>query len=330
MVSTGSNRMNFWKGRRVFVTGCTGFLGYWLTESLVNNGANVVGLVRDVVSNAPFFSHGLNQKVTTVRGSIEDYDLIERILNEHQIDTVFHLAAQAIVGVANRNPISTFETNIKGTWVLMEACRRNPQVSRIIVASSDKAYGQHDNLPYQEDFPLNGSHPYDVSKSCADLISTSYHHTYGAPVCITRCGNLFGPGDLNENRIIPGTMLSVLNNECPIIRSDGTMVRDYVYIQDIVNGYMLLAEKMDDSSVHGLAFNFGTGEPTSVVNLVRRILAVTGREDLQPKILNNAKDEIQNQYLSSERANLVLNWRPEASLETRLRETYAWYLKERS
>lgn len=317
--------MSFWKDRRVLVTGCTGFLGWWLTAELVKKGADVVGLVRDAVPKAPFYNQVIEKQISIVHGSVEDYETVERTINEYEINTVFHLAAQAIVSVANRNPMSTFETNIKGTWILLEACRRNPMVSRVVVASSDKAYGHHDNLPYQEDFPLQGKHPYDVSKSCADLIALTYHHTYRTPACVTRCGNLFGPGDMNYTRIVPGTMCSVIKGEHPVIRSDGSPIRDYVFIQDIVDGYLSLAEHMDDSSLHGLAFNFGTGEPVSVLELTKKILTVAGREDLKPEVLNNAKAEIQHQYLSSERANTLLGWRPRASLEQRLAETYAWY-----
>jgi CDP-glucose 4,6-dehydratase len=317
--------MSFWKDRNVLVTGCTGFLGWWLTADLLKKNANVVGLVRDIVPKAPFFLSGIEKQITVVHGSVEDYNVVERTINEYEIDTVFHLAAQAIVGVANRNPLPTFEANIKGTWLLLEACRHNPKVSRVVVASSDKAYGEHENLPYEEHFPLQGTHPYDVSKSCADLISNTYHHNYGTPVCVTRCGNLFGPGDMNFNRIIPGTMLSIVNNNRPVIRSDGSPVRDYVFIQDIVNAYITLAERMEDKKLHGMAFNFGTGEPVSVLELTHKILRVAGREDLVPEILNNASGEILQQYLSSDRAKRLLAWEPGANLEQRLAETYDWY-----
>lgn len=317
--------MSFYKNRKVLVTGCTGFLGWWLTAELVEQGAEVVGLVRDHVPQSPFFLNGIDKRISSVRGSVEDIVSVERAINEYEVDTVFHLAAQAIVGVANRNPLSTFEANIKGTWVVLEACRNSKNVSRVVVASSDKAYGDHENLPYQEDFPLQGRHPYDVSKSCADLIAISYHHTYGTPVCITRCGNLFGPGDMNFNRIVPGTIKSVLNNERPVIRSDGSPMRDYVFVGDIVNAYLMLAEHMDDRSIHGKAFNFGTGEPVSVLDLTNTILRVAGRRDLEPDIQNTAKAEILNQYLSSRLANEVLGWKPGATLAERLAETYAWY-----
>jgi CDP-glucose 4,6-dehydratase len=317
--------MSFWRNRNVFITGCTGFLGSTLTAELVDRGANVVGLVRDVVPEARFFSDGTADRVTCVRGSLEDYDLVERAINEYAIDTVFHLGAQAIVGVANRNPLSTFEANIKGTWVVLEACRRNTTVGRVVVASSDKAYGDHDVLPYEEHFPLQGRHPYDVSKSCADLIALSYHETYRLPVAITRCGNLFGPGDTNTNRIVPGTILSALAGERPVIRSDGTPVRDYVYVDDIVTAYLMLAEQLESGGHAGQAFNFGTGEPVSVLDLTLRTLAAVGRPDLKPVIENNAHGEIQRQYLSSKLANSKLGWAPGASLDERLRDTADWY-----
>jgi CDP-glucose 4,6-dehydratase len=322
--------MSFWRGRHVFVTGCTGFLGWCLTEELAAQGAFVVGLVRDDVPRSQFHIRRLSDRVDVVRGSVEQYDLIERALNEYEIDTVFHLAAQAIVGVANRNPLSTFETNIKGTWVLLEACRRSPQLSRVVVASSDKAYGRHNSLPYREDFALQGQHPYDVSKSCADLIALSYHNTYKTPVCVTRSANLFGPGDMNFSRIIPGTIRSVLEGARPIIRSDGSPVRDYVYVKDIVNAYMVLAERMDDSSIHGQAFNFGTGEPVAALDLTRRILRLAGRPDLEPVVQKMGGGEIQAQYLSSGRANEVLGWFPGAGLDQRLTETIDWYRANRN
>jgi CDP-glucose 4,6-dehydratase len=316
--------MAFWRNRNVLVTGCTGFLGWWLTRELVNQGAQVVGLIRDVVPKSPFYQKGIDRQISAVHGRVEDYDAVERAINEYEVDTVFHIAAQAIVGVANRNPMSTFESNIKGTWVVLEACRNNPTVSRVVVASSDKAYGQHKTLPYSEDFPLQGDHPYDVSKSCADLIALTYHNTYATPVSVTRCGNIFGPGDLNFNRIVPGTIRSILNDERPIIRSDGSPLRDYVFVGDIVNAYLTLAEKMDDPSVRGRAFNFGTGEPVSVLDLTKAILRVSGREDLTPDVRNSATGEILHQYLSSEQANSVLGWRPAKPLDDRLLETFEW------
>ncbi len=315
----------FWRGRNVLVTGCAGFLGFWLTRSLVRKRANLVGLIRDTLPQAPFFRTRLIDSVSVVRGCIEDYPLLERCLNEYEIDSVFHLAAQSIVGVANRNPLATFETNIQGTWSLLEACRRNPTVKRVIIASSDKAYGIHKQLPYTEDLPLAGSHPYDVSKSCADLIAATYHNTFQTPVCISRCGNMFGGGDLNFSRIIPGTIRCIHRGERPIIRSDGSPIRDYIHVEDIVNGYLRLAHRMDDVSIHGQAFNFGAGAPLSVLDLTRTILRLMERKDLEPRILNEAKGEIHHQYLSSELADRVLGWRPRSPLEQRLRQTIRWY-----
>ena len=317
--------MSFWSQRRVLVTGCTGFLGGWLTDELVRREAKVVGLVRNSVPQAPFYLSGIDRKISTVQGAVEDYAVLERTLAEYGIDTVFHLAAQAIVTVANRNPMSTFETNIRGTWTLLEACRRHGGISRVVVASSDKAYGDLDRLPYAEDHPMQGRHPYDVSKSCADLISISYHHTYGLPVCVTRCGNIFGPRDLNFSRIVPGTIQSALMNERPVIRSDGSPIRDYVFVKDIVRAYLLLAEHMEDASVVGQAYNFGTGEPMSVLELTRTILARAGREHLVPLVLNQGKGEIQHEDISSELAARVLGWKPGAPVADRLGETIAWY-----
>src|SRR4030042_992747 len=278
-----------WRGKNVFITGCTGFLGAWLIQALVDLGANVVGLVRDNVPRANFLKLGLDKQITIVRGEVENYFLLERTINEYEIDTVFHLAAQTIVTIANRNPLGTFETNIKGTWNMLEACRRNPTVKRIIIASSDKAYGEHEVLPYKEEAALKGLHPYDVSKSCADLLAIAYHSTYQTPVCVTRCGNFYGGGDLNFNRIVPGTIRSVIFNERPIIRSAGTLIRDYIYILDAVDAYILLAEKMEEPTVHGEAFNFSNEIQLNVLEMTGKILEVMGRKDLEPTVLNEAK-----------------------------------------
>lgn len=316
---------NFWENRNVFITGSTGFLGSYLTDALISNKASVTCLVRDWVSNSRFALSDTFKKVNVVRGEIEDHQLLERIINEYEIDTVFHLAAQTIVGTANRNPVSTFESNIKGTWNLLEACRRNPLVTRIVVASSDKAYGTQKQLPYNENTPLQGTHPYDVSKSCTDLIAYSYHNTYDLPVCITRCGNFYGGGDTNFNRIIPGSIRSIIHNDHPIIRSDGSYIRDYIYVKDAVSAYMLLAEKMQDKALHGEAFNFSNEIQITVLELTKKILALTGREDLAPIIKNEAHGEIRHQYLSAEKARKILGWSPAYSLDQGLQETIEWY-----
>ncbi|MEW6214873.1 MAG: GDP-mannose 4,6-dehydratase [Nitrospirota bacterium] len=314
-----------WLNKNVFVTGCTGLLGSWLTEELINRGANVIGLKRDHVPQSRLYRDGLIDKITLVPGSLEDYYVVERALNEYEIEVVFHLAAQTIVPIANNNPLSTFESNIKGTWVLLEACRRNKQVKKIIVASSDKAYGEQKVLPYTEEMSLMGRNPYDVSKSCADLIAQMYFHHYKLPACVTRCGNLFGSGDLNFNRIVPGTIRSVFYGERPIIRSDGKYVRDYFYVKDAAKAYLLLAEKMDDSSICGQAFNFGNETPMTVLEITKEILLLMNRSDLEPIILNEAKGEILEQYLSANKAREMLGWKPLFSVRDGLAETIEWY-----
>jgi CDP-glucose 4,6-dehydratase len=314
-----------WLNKNVLVTGCTGLLGSWLTEELINLKVNITGVVRDHVPRSRIYREGLIDKINVIYGSLEDYHMIERALNEYEIETVFHIAAQTIVPIANKNPLSTFESNIKGTWVLLEACRRSERVKKIIVASSDKAYGEHKILPYTEEMPLMGRNPYDVSKSCVDLIAQMYFHHYGLPVCITRCGNLFGGGDLNFNRITPGTIRSVFYNERPVIRSDGSYIRDYFYVKDAVRAYIFLAEKMDDSSIVGQAFNFGNDTPMTVLEIANEILSLMNRLDLEPIILNQAKGEIPAQYLSSKKAREMLQWKPSFSLREGLLETIEWY-----
>ncbi|MEW4025192.1 GDP-mannose 4,6-dehydratase [Bacillus sp. YAF8] len=316
--------MSFWKNKNVFVTGCTGLLGSCLVKELIDQGANVTGLVRDTVPKSNLYQGEQVKQMNIVQGALEDLDVIERALGEYEIDTVFHLAAQAIVGVANRNPISTFEANILGTWNILEACRRHPLIKRVIVASSDKAYGDQPALPYDENMPLQGKHPYDVSKSCADLISHTYFNTYGLPVCITRCGNLYGGGDLNFNRIIPQTIQLVLNGEAPEIRSDGTFIRDYFYIEDAVEAYLLLAEKMEELNLAGEAFNFSNEIQLTVLELVEKILKAMN-SDLKPKVLNQGSHEIKHQYLSAEKARKLLNWTPAHTIDEGLEKTIEWY-----
>ncbi|UQZ92047.1 GDP-mannose 4,6-dehydratase [Bacillus safensis] len=314
----------FWNGKNVFVTGCTGLLGSYLVKELIDQGANVTGLVRDQVPRSNLYQGSQFEKMNVVQGALEDMQTIERALGEYEIDTVFHLAAQAIVGVANRHPVSTFEANILGTWNVLEACRRQPLIKRVIVASSDKAYGDQEQLPYDEDMPLNGKHPYDVSKSCADLISHTYYNTYGLPVCITRCGNLYGGGDLNFNRIIPQTIQLVLEGKAPEIRSDGTFIRDYFYIEDAVKAYLLLAEKMEEKGLAGEAFNFSNEIQLTVLELVDKILKAMESE-LKPRILNQGTHEIKHQYLSAEKARKLLDWKPDYSIDEGLEKTIEWY-----
>lgn len=316
---------SFWQDRSVLLTGCTGLLGSWMTQELVDRGANVVGLVRDWVPRSRLFVEGLSDKISTVYGRVEDLDTLQRTISEYEVDTVIHLAAQTIVGVANRDPLATFEANIKGTWNVLEACRRVGGVSRIVVASSDKAYGDQEILPYDETTPLQGEHPYDVSKSCADLICRTYYVSYKLPICITRCGNFYGGGDLNFNRIVPGTIRSALRAERPIIRSDGTFIRDYFYVKDGVLAYLHLAEQMDRAEILGEAFNFSNELQISALEMVQKVLEVMGKPHIEPLILNQASNEIKHQYLSAAKARKLLNWEPTYSLDEALKETIDWY-----
>ena len=316
---------DFWRDRSTFVTGATGLVGGWLVKSLVAAGADVVCLVRDWVPDCEMIRSGHLDKVKVVRGDIADQELLERALGEHEVDTVIHLAAQTIVGIANRNPVSTFEANIAGTWRLLEACRRSPRVKQIVIASSDKAYGDQPILPYDETTPLQGQHPYDVSKSCADLISYTYAKSYDLPVTITRCGNFYGGGDLNWNRIVPGTVRSVLRGQAPVIRSDGSFIRDYFYVEDGAAAYMLLAENMaKNPGLRGEAFNFSNELQVTVLDLTHKILDLMG-SDLEPEVRNEASNEIKHQYLSAAKARRILDWEPLFTLDGGLEKTIRWY-----
>lgn len=318
--------MSVWKDRNVFVTGGTGFIGGWLVELLLKEGANVVGLVRDRVPRARIVRERVLDRITVVTGAVEDYDLLERALAEYEVDTVFHLAAQTIVATANRLPKPTLETNVRGSWNVFEACRRVDTVKRVVFASSDKAYGSHETLPYSEDAPLQGRHPYDVSKSTADLIAKAYAETYGLPVAITRCGNVYGPGDLNFSRIVPGTIRSALRGERPVIRSDGTPVRDYIHVEDVARAYVLLAEAMArGTSFAGEAFNLSCEQPLSVIEIARRVLEACGATHLTPDVEGTARHEIQEQYLDSAKARRVVGWEPLVELSAGLRGTVEWY-----
>jgi len=316
---------NFWTDRPTLVTGGTGLVGSWLVKRLVEHGASVVCLVRDWVPQSELVRTGTLEKVNVVRGDVRSQRVLERAIGEYEVDTVIHLAAQTIVGIANRNPVSTFESNIQGTWALLEACRRSPLVKQVVIASSDKAYGDQENLPYREDAPLQGRNPYDVSKSCSDLIAQSYASVYGLPVAITRCGNFYGGGDLNWNRIVPGTIRSVLRNQRPVIRSDGTYIRDYFYVEDGAAAYMLLAEKMSSNpTVRGQAYNFSNEIQIPVRDLANRILQRMDSK-LELDIRNDAVNEIRHQYLSADKAKQELAWTPLFNLDQGLDRTIAWY-----
>ena len=324
-VTSAETTRSFWQDRPVLVTGATGLLGGWLVRRLLELDADVVCLVRDWVPQSELVRAGTIEQVKVVRGDVTDQALLERAFGEHEIDTVIHLAAQTIVGVANRNPISTFETNIAGTWAVLEACRRSPMVKQIVLASSDKAYGDHEVLPYDEEASLQGRHPYDVSKSCADLIAQSYAHTYRLPVTITRCGNFYGGGDINWNRIVPGTIRSILRGQRPIVRSDGNYIRDYFYVEDGAEANLVLAEHLAARpELRGEAFNFSNELQVTVTELTQRILTLM-RSDLEPDIRNQASNEIRHQYLSAKKARRVLGWSPLFTLEDGLGRTIAWY-----
>lgn len=316
----------FWRDRPTLVTGATGLLGSSLVPALLRLGADVVCLVRDNVPQSNLVRDGWTSKVKTVQGDIADQVLLERLLGEYEVATVFHLAAQTIVGVANANPISTFESNIAGTWRLMEACRRSPRVKQIAVASSDKAYGDQTALPYDETMPVSGRFPYDVSKSCTDLITQSYAHTYDLPVLITRCGNFFGPGDLNWNRIVPGTIRSLVRGQRPVIRSDGKYIRDYIFIEDAAQAYIQAVEQLAQKpELKGHAFNFSTETQLTVVQMVELIAGLM-KSDLQPEIRNEARAEIPHQYLSAAKAREMLGWKPGFTIAEGLERTIPWYV----
>ncbi len=323
----GVNRViDFWKDHRVFVTGATGMVGSWLVKDLLAHGAYVVALVLDADPQSELYRSGDVHRVSVVNGDLEDLATLERAINAHEVDTVFHLGAQAIVGVAHRAPLRTFETNVRGTWNLLEACRvHRSLVERVVIASSDKAYGTPPKLPYTEDMPVAGMHPYEVSKSAADLIARAYYHTYGLPVAIARCGNVFGGGDLNWSRIVPGTIRAFVRGERPIVRSDGTYVRDYFYVKDAARAYLRLGECLGDTRVAGEAFNFSNESPMSVLELVGAIQKLVDAGHLEPDVRDVAEGEIHSQYLSAARARAVLGWTAEFDLEAGLRETIAWY-----
>ncbi len=324
-----ATKSEFWFGRPVLVTGASGLVGSSLVRLLVEARAAVVCLVRDQVPQSELVRSGLYDRVRVVRGDVVDQALMERVLGEYEVDTLFHLAAQTIVSIANRNPVATLDSNIRGSWSVLEAARRSPTVKQIVVASSDKAYGAQERLPYSEESPLEGRHPYDVSKSCADLIAQMYAVTYALPVCVTRCGNFYGPGDLNWNRIVPGTLRSALLGERPIIRSDGNFVRDYLYVDDGAAAYMDTAVAMAERrELCGQAFNFSNEEPLTVRQIVDRILKAVGRGDLEPEVRNEASHEIREQFLSAKKARELLHWKPRFSLDDGLARAATWYRKQ--
>jgi CDP-glucose 4,6-dehydratase len=323
--STSAARISFWTDRPVLVTGATGLLGSWLCEALSARGAEVVALVRDLVPQSLFHTGAGGRRCTTVFGDLRDGRLIERVLAEYEIDAVFHLGAQTIVEHALRDPANTMRSNVEGTWEVLDACRRSRRPTRIVVASSDKAYGSQPELPYRENQPLAGRHPYDVSKSCADLIAQSYALTYDLPIVVTRCGNLYGGGDLNYSRLVPGTIRSALQGQRPVLRSDGTLIRDYLYVEDAAEAYIALAERAHLPGVAGEAWNYSNELQLTATDMTRRVLEACGRTDLEPDIRGEAVHEIAHQYLSAAKSRERLGWHPAYGLDEGLRRTVAWY-----
>ena len=314
-----------WENKNVFITGGDGFIGGCLAKRFVEKGANVIILVRDIKKQMPYKLFGLEGKVTQVYGSLTDYSVLERVFNEYSIEACFHLAAQPLVQIASKSPLATFDSNIRGTWNLLEACRVTKTIQRMVVASSDKAYGIQKKLPYTEESPLLGLYPYDASKTCTDILARCYFTSYGLPIAVTRNANTYGGGDLNFSRIIPDAIRSILFNEEFVIRSDGTPERDYMYIEDAVSGYITLAENIERDDIKGNAFNFGTGTPISVINLFSKIALLCGKPDIKPKILGEAKNEIDRQYLAIDKVKEKLNWAPKYTLDQGLKDTIDWY-----
>jgi CDP-glucose 4,6-dehydratase len=315
---------SFWRGKSVLVTGVGGFVATHLASQLADCGASVAGILRDSRGSRRLEMFGLLDRIDLVHGAIEDYALIERAFNEYEVEYCFHLAAQAIVGIANRSPVSTFQSNIHGTWSVMEAARNSSLVKGVVMASSDKVYGDHDVLPYTEESPLLARYPYDASKLCAEVIARSYASTFDLPLGVVRCANIYGGGDLNWSRVVPGTIRSMLKGEQPIIRSDGTLERDYMHVHDAVSAYITLAENLNRPEVRGQAFNFGWGRGYSVLEIVQTVLR-EGDSELKPQILGQNRGEINRQWLDSSKADRVLTWRPAVPLDRGIRESINWY-----
>lgn len=318
--------MSYWKGRKVLVTGATGLVGSWLVKRLLSLEADVHGLVLDADPDSELIRSGDIGRITVTNGDLRVPMDVSRAVKNSNCEVIFHLGAQTIVGTALNDPMWTFESNIAGTWNLLEAVRQSgTQVKSVVVASSDKAYGTSDVLPYIEGFSLHGEGPYDVSKSCTDLIAQSYGKTYKLPVTVARCGNIYGGGDLNWSRIIPGTIRSLIQGVQPEIRSDGSFIRDYVFVMDIVDAYIHLAVETEKGRINGEAFNFSRDEPISVIDLYKQICHAFNNSYVEPKILNSAKNEIKDQHLDSSKAKRVLGWKSNFTLTDGLTETVNWY-----
>ncbi len=320
-----SRETKFWRARKVLITGVNGFIGAWLASRLLGCGANVTALTRGNITN-PILQAAHRKLAKVIKSDITSHKLLSRIFKAEKIDTCFHLAAQPLVNEAFRLPLSTFELNIRGTWNILEAARA-AGVKRLVIASADKVYGSQEKLPYKEDSPLLAVRPYDASKACGDILSRTYAHTFNLPVVVARCSNVYGGGDLNFTRIIPDTIKAVLNNNKPVIQSNGLVFRDYIYISDVVEAYLILAKALDKEEIRGEAFNFGSGKPTSVLEVVRKIIAICDKPKLKPVILRktNSKNEIDRQFLSIEKAKKILGWSPSYNMDDGLKLTIDWY-----
>jgi CDP-glucose 4,6-dehydratase len=310
------------------VTGATGFLGSWLCKELVDRGAFVVAFVRDDIPLGPLKTMCVYDKLGAIaEGDITKYDNVKRVFDEYEIDTCFHLAAQTQVTIANTSPLGTLDTNVRGTWNILEAARCSPKLKRLVIASTDKVYGEPVKLPITEDHPLLASYPYDASKACVEVLARMYFKTYGVPLALTRCCNIYGGGDMNFLRIIPDSVRSVLQGKNPVIRSDGSPVRDFIYVKDAVSAYMLLAESIGKPGVNGEAFNFGSNAPINMLDLVKKIIEASGNKKVKPDVQGKSKPnaEIDRQYLSPAKAEKALGWKPKYKLEQGLKETLQWY-----
>lgn len=318
-----SMKSKFWQNKRVLITGHEGFLGSWLTKTLFKSSEKTIGFDKTLDPTTPILNN-CRKNIVSIRGNVANFNLLKKVIDKYEPQVIFHLAAETLVDKTQKIPLQTFKTNIQGTWNILEAARDKAFIESIVVASSDKAYGSHKVLPYKENMPLKGSRPYDVSKSCVDLLCYTYYDTYKMPVCTTRCGNIFGPGDYNFSRIIPDTIESILSNKVLQIRSDGKFTRDYIYVEDVVSGYIMLAENIKKLGLAGNAFNFSTEKPISVLDLVNRIYLLFDKKT-NYKILKKAEYEIKHQFLSAQKARKMLNWKPKYSLEKGLVKTIKWY-----
>jgi CDP-glucose 4,6-dehydratase len=319
-----------WADTRVLFTGAQGFIGSWVAERLLDEGAEVLVLDRPAAELSRFRLRGLDERCTPVSADLQELDSLSRVVEDHGVQAVFHLAAATIVGSTASKPLSTYEVNIRGTWNLLEACRLAAEPpARIVVASTDKAYGTHEDLPYREDSALQPRFPYDTSKACADMIARSYAHAFGLPVAVTRFGNVFGGGDANFSRLIPGTIRALLAGERPEIRSDGKMERDFLYAEDAVTAYLAVAGSLDRPELHGRAWNASIGRPVSVLEVVKRLMAIAGRED-EPDVrgAGTPHGEISRQWLDCSAISEHLHWTPAWDLEQGLETTYRWYAQE--